>query len=204
VLILGVEYGIVLAIIASVVDHLRHSYSPLNSVLVKSPEGHWHPVPARPGHPHRGGAWWSTGSAPACTTPTPAGSWRTSLALVGHGGPLRWTGHRLRRHRGRGLHRVHGPGQGRRARSPASRAPGAQLRPRPGAAATRPLRHQQGPGSRCLLRHARPGPRGLPLHRALDETLRPGGDEGLHGLGALEGVNGVPHGSGIAQCAGRH
>ena len=49
VVILGVEYGIVLAIIASVVDHLRHSYTPLNSVLVKSPEGHWQPVPAKPG-----------------------------------------------------------------------------------------------------------------------------------------------------------
>jgi len=49
VVVLGVEYGIVLAIIASMVDHLRHSYTPLNSVLVKSPEGHWKPVPARTG-----------------------------------------------------------------------------------------------------------------------------------------------------------
>src|SRR6266496_942996 len=49
VVVLGVEYGIVLAIIASIVDHLRHSYSPLNSVLVKSPEGHWQPIPAGPG-----------------------------------------------------------------------------------------------------------------------------------------------------------
>jgi high affinity sulfate transporter 1 len=49
VIVLGVEYGIVLAIIASIVDHLRHSYDPLNSVLVKSPEGHWHPVAPRPG-----------------------------------------------------------------------------------------------------------------------------------------------------------
>jgi SulP family sulfate permease len=49
VVIVGVEYGIVLAIIASMVDHLRHSYTPLNSVMVKSPEGHWHLVPAKPG-----------------------------------------------------------------------------------------------------------------------------------------------------------
>jgi sulfate permease, SulP family len=49
VVVLGVEYGIVLAIIASMVDHLRHSYTPLNSVMVKSPEGHWHLVPAKPG-----------------------------------------------------------------------------------------------------------------------------------------------------------
>ena len=49
VVVLGVEYGIVLAIIASIIEHLRHSYSPLNCVLVKSPEGHWQPVPAEPG-----------------------------------------------------------------------------------------------------------------------------------------------------------
>src|SRR6516164_7050970 len=49
VVVLGVEYGILLAIIASIIDHLRHSYSPLNSVLMKSPEGHWHPVPCGPG-----------------------------------------------------------------------------------------------------------------------------------------------------------
>jgi sulfate permease, SulP family len=49
VVVLGVEYGIVVAIIASIVDHLRHSYNPLNSVLLKSPEGHWRPVPAEPG-----------------------------------------------------------------------------------------------------------------------------------------------------------
>jgi sulfate permease, SulP family len=46
---LGVEYGIVLAVIASIVDHLRHSYNPLNSVLLKSPEGHWQAVPVEAG-----------------------------------------------------------------------------------------------------------------------------------------------------------
>jgi len=49
VVALGVEEGIVLAVVASVIDHLRHSYSPLNSVLVKSPAGHWQPAPVRPG-----------------------------------------------------------------------------------------------------------------------------------------------------------
>jgi MFS superfamily sulfate permease-like transporter len=89
VVVLGVEYGIVLAIIASIVDHLRHSYFPLNSVLVKSPEGHWKPVPPRPG------------------TRTEEGlvvyRFDTSLyyanasrlleditGLVAHGGPLHW------------------------------------------------------------------------------------------------------------------
>jgi sulfate permease, SulP family len=49
VVILGVEEGIVLAIVASIIDHLRHSYHPPNSVLVKSPAGHWQPAPVRPG-----------------------------------------------------------------------------------------------------------------------------------------------------------
>ena len=49
VIVLGVEYGIVLAVVASVVDHLRHSYNPLNNVLMKSPAGYWQPVPVTPG-----------------------------------------------------------------------------------------------------------------------------------------------------------
>jgi sulfate permease, SulP family len=49
VVILGVEEGIVLAVVASVIDHLRHSYNPRNIVLVKSPAGHWQPAPVRPG-----------------------------------------------------------------------------------------------------------------------------------------------------------
>jgi MFS superfamily sulfate permease-like transporter len=44
-----VEQGIIVAIVASIVDHLRHSYSPFNSVLVKSPEGHWRATPVTPG-----------------------------------------------------------------------------------------------------------------------------------------------------------
>ena len=49
VVVLGVEDGIVLAVIASVVDHLRHSYNPVNNVLVKSPAGYWHPLTVAPG-----------------------------------------------------------------------------------------------------------------------------------------------------------
>jgi sulfate permease, SulP family len=49
VVMLGVEEGIVLAVVASVIDHLRHSYNPRNSVLVKSPAGHWQAAPVRPG-----------------------------------------------------------------------------------------------------------------------------------------------------------
>ena len=39
VVVLGVEEGIALAVLASIIDHLRHSYHPLNSVLVKSRPG---------------------------------------------------------------------------------------------------------------------------------------------------------------------
>ena len=89
VVALGVEYGIVLAIIASIIEHLRHSYHPLNCVLVKSPDGHWQPVPAEPGARTKEGLV--------------AYRFGTSLyyanasrlledvtALTGHGGPLHW------------------------------------------------------------------------------------------------------------------
>ena len=49
VVVLGVQEGIVVAVIASVIDHLRHSYRPRNSVLVKSPAGHWQALPVQPG-----------------------------------------------------------------------------------------------------------------------------------------------------------
>jgi sulfate permease, SulP family len=49
VVALGVQDGIILAVIASVIDHLRHSYRPRNSVLVKSPAGHWQACPVLPG-----------------------------------------------------------------------------------------------------------------------------------------------------------
>ncbi len=89
VLVLGVEYGIVLAIIASVVDHLRHSYSPLNSVLVKSPEGLWQPVPARPGtRTEEGLVVYRFGTSLYYAN---ASRLVEDIAgLVGHGSPLRW------------------------------------------------------------------------------------------------------------------
>jgi sulfate permease, SulP family len=49
VLVLGVGDGVILAIVASVIDHLRHSYRPLNSVLTKSATGHWKAAPVTPG-----------------------------------------------------------------------------------------------------------------------------------------------------------
>src|SRR5207248_166938 len=89
VLVLGVEYGIVLAIIASIVDHLRHSYSPLNSVLVKSPEGHWQAVPAVPGaRTEEGLVVYRFGTSLYFAN---AGRLMEDVtALAAHGGPLRW------------------------------------------------------------------------------------------------------------------
>ncbi len=89
VVVLGVEYGIVLAVVASIVDHLRHSYSPRNSVLVKSPAGHWQPAPVVPGARteeglvvYRFGTSLYYANAPKLLDDV--------TALVGHGGPLRW------------------------------------------------------------------------------------------------------------------
>ena len=49
VVFLGLEQGIVVAVVASVVDHLRHSYNPHSTVLRKSPAGHWHALALAPG-----------------------------------------------------------------------------------------------------------------------------------------------------------
>jgi sulfate permease, SulP family len=46
---LNVQYGIGVAIAASIIDHLRHSYRPRSHVLVKSAAGHWMPAPVEPG-----------------------------------------------------------------------------------------------------------------------------------------------------------
>ena len=49
VVLLGVEDGIVVAVVVSIIDHLRHSYAPRSSVLAKSAEGHWRSQPVTPG-----------------------------------------------------------------------------------------------------------------------------------------------------------
>ncbi len=46
---LSISGGIVVAVVASIIDHLRHSYRPRNSVLVKSAAGHWQTMPVTPG-----------------------------------------------------------------------------------------------------------------------------------------------------------
>ncbi len=51
VVFVGVEQGIIVAIVASIIAHLRHSYRPHTAVLepLAGHPGVWHPVPAQPG-----------------------------------------------------------------------------------------------------------------------------------------------------------
>jgi MFS superfamily sulfate permease-like transporter len=89
VVALGVEYGIALAVVASMVDHLRHSYSPRNSVLVKSPAGHWHAGPVVPGaRTEEGLVVYRFGTSLYYANATKLVE--DVATLVGHGGPLRW------------------------------------------------------------------------------------------------------------------
>ena len=160
VVVLGVEEGIVLAVVASIIDHLRHSYNPRNSVLVKSPAGHWQPVPVLPGtRTEEGLVIYRFG-----TNLYYANASRLIddvTALADHGGPLRWMV-------------LDGAAIGdvdytaaavltsviehlAQTTCPLRR----QRRPRPGPRATRPLRHQRRPRPRRLLRHPWRGTPGL-------------------------------------------
>jgi sulfate permease, SulP family len=89
VVALGVQDGIVLAVIASVIDHLRHSYRPLSSVLVKSPAGHWQPCAVEPGARTEDGlVVYRFGTSLYYAN---AGRLvEDVMALVTHGRPLRW------------------------------------------------------------------------------------------------------------------
>ena len=89
VVILGVEEGIALAVAVSIIDHLRHTSHPLSSVLVKSPAGHWQPVPVRPGARteeglvvYRFGTSLYYANAPRLIDDV--------MTLVAQGSPLRW------------------------------------------------------------------------------------------------------------------
>jgi len=89
VVVLGVEYGIALAVVASIVDHLRHSYNPLNTVLVKSPAGHWRPFPVVPGgRTEQGLVVYRFGTS--LYYANAARLVADITALADHGDPLRW------------------------------------------------------------------------------------------------------------------
>ncbi len=89
VVVLGVEEGIALAVVASIIDHLRHSYHPLNSVLVKSPAGHWQPIPVTPGaRTEEGLVVYRFGTSLYYANASRL--LEDVTALIGHGTPLRW------------------------------------------------------------------------------------------------------------------
>lgn len=46
VVVFGVEQAIALAMLASIIDHLRHGYAPRTQVLTREPGGHWRAVAA--------------------------------------------------------------------------------------------------------------------------------------------------------------
>jgi SulP family sulfate permease len=89
VVVLGVEDGIVVAVVASIIDHLRHSYHPRNSLLVKSPAGHWQPVPVLPGaRTEEGLVVYRFGTSLYYAN---ASRLLDDVAtLTGQGGPLKW------------------------------------------------------------------------------------------------------------------
>jgi MFS superfamily sulfate permease-like transporter len=79
----------VLAIIASIIEHLRHSYRPLNCVLVKSADGHWQPVAPEPGaRTQEGLVVYRFGTSLYYANASRL--MEDVAALVGQGGPLRW------------------------------------------------------------------------------------------------------------------
>jgi SulP family sulfate permease len=49
VVFLGVEYGIVLALVVSLLDHVRRGYQPRTAVVVRDPEIHWRMEKTEPG-----------------------------------------------------------------------------------------------------------------------------------------------------------
>ncbi len=86
---LNVQYGIGVAIAASIIDHLRHSYRPRSYVLVKSAAGHWMPAPVRPGaRTEPGLVVYRFGTSLYFAN---AGRFVDDLlTLTRHGDPLRW------------------------------------------------------------------------------------------------------------------
>ena len=147
---LGVEYGIVLAIVR--LDR-RPPSAQLQPAQQRPGEVGGRALaagPGRAGRTDRGGA----GGVPVRHQPVLRQRGQAGRGRQRAGRPRRpaaLADPRLRRHRRRRLHRVHGPDQGGRAPASAADPPGDQLRPRTRTAPARPLRRQR----RRLLRHPR-------------------------------------------------
>jgi SulP family sulfate permease len=88
VVVLGVKQGMVVAIVASMVDHLRHSYHPRSNVLVKSNSGHWQSQPVTAGaRTEPGLVVYRFGSSLYFAN---AASFRADLESLISAGPPRW------------------------------------------------------------------------------------------------------------------
>ena len=89
VVALGVQWGIGVAVVASIIDHLRHSYRPRSYLLVKSAAGHWQPAPVEPGaRTEPGLVVYRFGTSLYYAN---AGRFAEDLlSLTTHGDPLRW------------------------------------------------------------------------------------------------------------------
>ncbi len=86
---LNVQYGIGVAIAASIIDHLRHSYRPRSHLLVKSAAGHWTAAPVEPGgRTEPGLVVYRFGTSLYFANASQFGE--DLLTLTRHGGPLRW------------------------------------------------------------------------------------------------------------------
>jgi sulfate permease, SulP family len=89
VVALGVQWGIGVAVAASVIDHLRHSYRPRSHLLIKSPAGHWQPAPVEPGaRTEPGLVVYRFGTSLYYANASRFAD--DLLSLAGSGGPLRW------------------------------------------------------------------------------------------------------------------
>jgi MFS superfamily sulfate permease-like transporter len=61
VVLFGVEDGILLAIVLSLLQHVRHSYEPSVAVKTQTADGNWHAIAVEPGRMAAPG-WWCIGS----------------------------------------------------------------------------------------------------------------------------------------------
>ena len=161
VVMLGVEEGIVLAVVVSIINHLRHSYRPLSSVLVKSAAGHWQAVPVAPGRRTEDGlVIYRFGTSPYYANASRLVDDVTALA--DQGGPLRWMVFDCAAigdidYTAAGvLTKVVDQLRKQQVRVAVSSVLG------PVRQATRPLRHQRRPRPRYPLRDSRRGARSLP------------------------------------------
>ncbi len=80
VVFVGVEQGIILAIVLSLIDHTRRGYRPKNAVLVPDESGVLRPQPVTSGAQALPG-WSSTALRTACITPIPSSFPRRSRGL---------------------------------------------------------------------------------------------------------------------------